>query len=456
VNRWIAPLATLALLAGATVPAVLVPAPAVPAAAAPEDRSRVQVVCPSFTDVVAKVTVAGAASGAGLRVADVTAPDRVDNPEGIAQLTNRPDPQLLTAPRDLAFGASTVAAAAGGGERGLGAATCGAPGAEAWFAGVAISDADEADLLLSNTDATEAAVDITVHGDQGRLNAPGSRGIVVPGNSTVSVPLNVQVTSATPVTLHLETSQGRVAAMLRQRSWAESVSRGADWLVPAAAPDKEVVIPVVPAVAGTSTLVANPGDRAAGVDVEVLGTSGPSALPGLENVQLPAGATRSFDLGEVAEPIGLRLTSERPITAAVRSTSSGRTGRVDPSYSAAQPEVGTDALLPLALGQEATGQLVLANPGAAEASVEVTLGTQLGGPGVTSAVTVPAGGISLVPLPRSAVAVVGIRGEVPGLRAAVVATRKLGRVDGVAVVPVVSNARAGAMPAVGYDPRVGT
>jgi hypothetical protein len=457
VNRWIAPLATLALLAGATVPAVLAPAPAVPAAAAPEDRSRVQVVCPSFTDVVAKVTVAGAASGAGLRVADVTAPDRVDNPEGIAQLGNRPDPQVLTAPRDLAFGASTVAAADGGGERGLGAAACGAPGAEAWFAGVAISDADEADLLLSNTDATEAAVDITVHGDQGRLNAPGSRGIVVPGNSTVSVPLNVQVTSAAPVTLHLETSQGRVAAMLRQRSWAESVSRGADWLAPAAAPAREVVIPVVPAVAGTSTLVvANPGDRTAGVAIEVLGTSGRSALPGLENVQLPAGATRSFDLGEVAEPIGLRLTSERPITAGVRSTSSTRPGRVDPSYSAAQPEVGTDALLPLALGQGADGQLVLANPGDGEASVEVTLGTQLGGPGVTSTVTVPAGGIGLVPLPRAAVAVVGIRGEVPGLRAAVVATRKLGRVDGVAVVPIVSNARAGAMPAVGYDPRVGT
>jgi len=159
---------------------------------------------------------------------------------------------------------------------------------------------------------------------------------------------------------------------------------------------------------------------------------------------------------QVAEPIGLRLTSERPITAGVRSTSSTRPGRVDPSYSAAQPEVGTDALLPLALGQGADGQLVLANPGDGEASVEVTLGTQLGGPGVTSTVTVPAGGIGLVPLPRAAVAVVGIRGEVPGLRAAVVATRKLGRVDGVAVVPIVSNARAGAMPAVGYDPRVGT
>jgi hypothetical protein len=456
-NRWIAPLAVVALLAGATVPAVLVPAPAVPAAAEPEDRSRVQVVCPSFTDVVAKAAVAGAASGPGLRVADVTTPGRADNHDGVAVLTNRTAPQLLTAPRDLAFGASTVAAANGGGERGLGAAACAAPGAETWFAGVAISDADEADLLLSNTDATEAAVDITVYGDQGRLNAPGSRGIVVPGNSTVSVPLNVQVTSLTPVTLHLETSQGRVAAMLRQRSWAESVSRGADWLAPAAAPAKEVVIPVVPAVAGAASLViANPGDRTAGVDIEVLGTSGASALPGLETVQLPAGTTRSFDLGLVSEPIGLRLTSERPVTAAIRSTSSVRPARVDPAFSAALPEVGTDALLPVALGTEATGQLVLATPGDAEASVELTLGTQQGGPGVTSTVVVPAGGISLVPLPHAAVAVVGIRGEVPGLRAAVLATRKLGRVDGVAVVPVVSNARAGDMPAVGYDPRVGT
>ena len=160
--------------------------------------------------------------------------------------------------------------------------------------------------MLANLDATEAAVDITVLSDQGRLVAPGSRGIVVTGNSQRVVSLGQVVNSSAPVTLLVETSEGRVAAHVRQRWWRGATPVGADWITAGAAPATDIVVPGIPEGPGARDLVvANPGERIASVRIEVLGTAGRAAIAGFETIDLPAQTTRQVSLANgLAEQAG--------------------------------------------------------------------------------------------------------------------------------------------------------
>ncbi|MDQ7991576.1 MAG: DUF5719 family protein [Propionicimonas sp.] len=459
-NRFVVPVVTLTAVAAAVAASLTVwPVAQPPSEPAPPDTSRVSVLCPSFDSATASVRVAVADTGEGVRTAPLSTPDQQDEPGQVAVLAGRSEPVLVSGQRSATFGATSVARAESGPDRGLSAATCEGAVTQRWFAGVELGEDAQADLLLANTDSTDASVDVTIYGPDGPINSPGSRGVVVEAHSSRSVPLSVLATATGPVSLLVESSQGRTAATLRQRLWDGTEPRGSDWVPAAAAPATDLVIPGIAAGAGDRELVVtNPGERTAIVAVEVLGEAGRSALAGVENLEVPAGATRGFDLGAglAGQVAGLHLTSAQEVLAAVRQSSTTSAAGRDPAWAAALDPVGPDGLWPVPASTSATSVLLLSNPGQQDVVATVTLGNQLGGPGETSQETVPAGSTLQVPIPKAEVAVVRVQAAA-AVHGAIVVTGRLGQVRGLAVLPLVAATSAATqVPPVRFDPHAGS
>lgn len=445
--------ASAGVLAVALAAAMAVPAQQPPAVATGSRDIRTSLSCPSFKVASASVTVAAASSEAGLRTASVSTPDRVDEPDGVAVLRNRAETVVVSVPRAATSGGVSVVAAASGPERGLSSATCAAPVTEQWFTAVSANTSSQAELVLANLDSSDAAVDVTVYGEAGRLNVPGSRGIVVAGHSAKTVSLSNDIDANSPVTLQVVSSEGRVSAVLRQRSWDGTTPLGADWVPTGVAPRPTLVIPGIPAGPGGRDLViTNPGDRTASVNVEFLGTSGRSHIAGLETVEVPPGATRAFALtnGLAEQPGGLRLTSQRPITAGIAGSSAVEQAQADPVHLAALDPVGADGQWPVPVGRQASIELLLSNPDTADA--RVTVG---GKADQTTDVVVLAGGTLVVPVDSGSTPLVRVKAAGTQVRAALVVRRTLGDVRGLTVVPLTAATGATDVPSVVYDPRVG-
>ena len=172
------------------------------------------------------------------------------------------------------------------------AAPCLAPGTSHWFSGVAATEDDRTELILTNADDAQAQVDLRFYGPAGRVVVPGSPGLVVEARSTRSVSLTSLVRAVGPLGVLVQSSQGRVSAVAKRTRSDGRTPIGADWQVPAGAPATTVVIPGVPeGVGGRQLVVTNPTERRASVQVQVLGLQGPYAPSGAEVIELAPEST---------------------------------------------------------------------------------------------------------------------------------------------------------------------
>lgn len=457
--KWILPGATAVAVAAA----VALTSTVWPAASRPETTSEpipvyLTAVCPAFESATASVRVAVTRQAGPLTTAPLAEPDRRnDEPEGVSVLSGRTEPVLVTAESAAGMGAVSLTRSSSGPDRGLSAAACESAATQRWFSGVLLNADAQADLVLANADTVDAAVDITIFGPEGRINAPGSRGIVVEAHSARSVPLGVLAELPGAASVLVESSAGRVAATLRQRLWQGTTPLGSDWIPPTAAPATELVMPGIVGGAGVRELVlTNPGDRTASVEVELLGGTGRAALPGTENLELAAGATRSVELspGLAGQVAGLRVTSEQPIVAAVRQTSSADPATQDPAWTAALPAIDSGGVWPVPAGARAAVTLLLSNPSETDAEVTVTLGNELGGAGETSTQVVPAGSTVAVPVPKAKTPWVRVAAAGSAVRGALQVTERLGGVESLALVPLLTPRSAAIeIPPVVFDPQ---
>lgn len=451
-NRLVLPIAGLAAAVLAVGVGTVVPAPSLTRTTAPQaDQARVTVACPSSAGSTFSSLVT--AAGDGLATAPLATPQKSSPVTGTATVRNSADPVRVTAPRAATFGAVAAISAEAGAERGLSMVACEPANGDVWIAGVSTSEDAQAELTLINLDNTEAAVDVAVLGTDGRLAAPGSRGIVVGPNSRRSVALAPIAPSPAPVSLHVVTSIGRVAALVRQRTWRDNTAIGTDWIAPAADPAKAVVLPGLPDGKGRRDLVVvNPGERTASVAIDVLGADGATQVPGLETVDVPAGATRVVQLerGLMEAAAALRLRSEQKITATVLLGTSGGNASVDFAAAPAARPLGTDSVWPVPVGKDASAVLHLANAGATDATARVVVG------GRTQELTIRAGALAMVPIEAATVPLIRVTTAAPDLYGAVSATQTLGQVKGVAVFTLRPTQAQLGFPSVTYDPHTGS
>ncbi len=287
-NRWVWPGAVVVALGAVTAAASFVGPQPVPQAPFASSASRVSVVCPAFESVTATVRVAVAATGPGLRTSKVTEPNQGTDAGAFKVFTNTGQPIRVSAPLPDPFGGTSVVVAENGPDRGLSASGCVVPRTDHWFTGVDVRTQAQSEVVVSNLDGTTASVDITAYGADGKVAAP--RGVEVAGNSSATISLGVLPRLDGPVTLHVSSSDGRVAAFVRQRTWQTDVPLGVDWLPSGIDPATDLVVPGIPEGAGGRTLVVtNPGERTATVTIGVLSNSGPDRAGRLRAARGPGG-----------------------------------------------------------------------------------------------------------------------------------------------------------------------
>lgn len=449
--------AGLIVLVGTAVLAASLVSPApLPPQPLRESSTRVSVVCPAFQSATASVRIAAFGTDQAVRTSKVGSPQKTTEFKGLALVENPGQPMRVSVQRSEMFGATTVSSAADGPARGLAATSCMAPQAEHWFSGVDVSQQAQSDLVLVNLDATDAVVDLVAYAAGGRISAP--RGLTVDGNSVSTFSLGVLARQTNPITLRVSTSQGRVAAFVRQLTWNGNQALGADWVPAGLGPQVDQVLPGVPAGKGKRTLVlTNPSDRTADIKIDVLGGTGLSELANAQRIQVPPGVTTTVDLagGLAGGFAGLRLTANLAVAAGLVADNGLPAAALDSVVVGAAPAVPSDAVWPLALGKATTGVLQLVNASDQEVAVKVAFTSGAQGTPKESEVKIAAWTTVQVGMLKADITTVRIQTASTAVRASVIATASLGSVKGLAVLDLIADETRIHQAVISFDPHLG-
>jgi hypothetical protein len=321
-------------------------------------------------------------------------------------------------------------------DRGLVVTPCSLPAADAWLVGGGAGASRTERLVVSNPGANAVTVAFDVFGRSGPVATAEGRSVSVPPRDRVVVSLDALAPDEAAPAVHVIATGGVVSAVLSDQWIDGATPRGVDDSVPAAAPATAQVVAGLDVTGTTSLRLVNP--RTAGealVQVTVLTSQGPSQPDGLRAIRVPAGATTDVPLTLGPGAYGLRISSDRPVTAAAwterRATAADRMG--DFAWLPATPAVRGVAGATLPALDAATKRLLL-SAGAQGGAVEVMIAT--GTERRTVRVAVKADSTAVVDLGRADRVWVATRGG--DVRAAVSVVGDDAGVPQVAAVPLVS------------------
>ena len=286
--------------------------------------------------------------------------------------------------------------------RGLAGLTCAAPGSDAWFVGSGAVVGQRGRVYLTNTEAAPAVVDVTLYGPDGPIDAPDARGVTIAAGAQQVRLLDALAPGVERFAIHVHARQGRVAAAVRDLQVDGLTPLGADWVPPASAPAREVVVAGVPAGAGERLLqVVTPGASDAIVRLRLIGPAGTFAPAGLDVLEVRAGTVAEVDLAPftAGEPVSVELRADAPVTAGVLARVTGSEGQLGEIAWAAAAEPltpRTPGVVPeVRQGEGVTSQLLL-SAAAGDAVVDLAPLPPATGPGST--VTVLGGSLLVVDL----------------------------------------------------------
>jgi hypothetical protein len=302
--------------------------------------------------------------------------------------------------------------AADGDLTGLDTSACMAPAHEHWLAGATTTVGSTAILVLSNPSASASTVDLTLHGAEGPVEAPGTNGILLAPGQTRSIVLGGVAPDEDHLTVHVEAQGGAVGAAIQQHRLYGITPGGVEIIQPTAAPSRGAVMPgvKVPSAESTKDITAQDGYESAGpavmiaaptvgttATVTVSGMNGPADLPGKSTVELAAGATVRYPLtGLASGTYTVTVTAEDPVVASAAGLR-GEPGRpLDISSVSAVGALGLERLV--ARPSETTGLLVMYSVGGG--SVEFTPVFDDGSTGTGTVQEVAAGTSRAVDLDR--------------------------------------------------------
>jgi hypothetical protein len=348
-------------------------------------------------------TVYGArAPGTGGVVVDVERTDvsAVDN----AESGRDGAPQLLTVPVEdgasaapLVDGAQSQTAASET-LAGLAVSACTEATADSWLVGGSTDVGRTSLVLLNNPSTVVASVNLTVYGENGQVDAPGSTGILVqPGTQRIVSLAGLAPNLISPV-VRVQATGGRIAAALQQSVIRGLQPGGAELSGPTTRAATAQVIPglVVATPLGEASVdegavsedtpsirVLVPGGTAATVSVGVQSEDGASTGTSLE-VQIQPGVATEIPLSGVAPGnYTVNLASDQPLVAAARTTVNGVVSR-DFTWSSSASAQNDEFLVYIAPGPAPA--LHLANTSPVDRAVTLTADG-----GAVTEVTVPSG-----------------------------------------------------------------
>jgi hypothetical protein len=262
-------------------------------------------------------------------------------------------------------------------DRGLVVTACGLPTADAWLVGGGAGASRTERLVVSNPGANAVTVAFDVFGRSGPVATAEGRSLSIPPRDRVVVSLDALAPDEAAPAVHVIATGGVVSAVLSDQWIDGATARGIDDSVPAAAPATVQVVAGLDVTGATSLRLVNPGTVGeALVQVTVLTEQGPSQPAELRAVRVPPGATTDVPLALGPGAYGLRISSDRAVTAAAwterRATTADRMG--DFAWLPATPAVRGVAGATLPALDAATKRLLL-SAGAQGGTVEVQIAT---------------------------------------------------------------------------------
>lgn len=229
---------------------------------------------------------------------------------------------------------------------GLAVQQCPQASATSWFVGAGSTANHAGTLVLTNPTDIDALVDVQMYGADGDIEETEATGLVVEAGDAKRIPLERFAVGEDDVALSVTTSRGIVSASVLDATGELSSYGGSDYLPATARPSTDAVVTGVPADSDArELLVANPSDRTADVSVTVSGKDGAFTPSGLQSVSVGAGSVKSVALpGNVGRAaLSVRLSSQVPVTGAVRAVTTGGGG--DIAYAVAQD--GFEGVVPV-------------------------------------------------------------------------------------------------------------
>jgi hypothetical protein len=190
------------------------------------------------------------------------------------------------------------------------------------------------------------------------------------------------------IALHVRTSVGQVVAAVEETTHAGG---GGAWLPAAQRPATHVVLPGLPAAAGTRQLfVAVPGSRDAHLKLTAVTTKGSYPPAGSTGLDIPGGSAAAIVLPSLSGvPAALKLSSDVPVTASAM-LSGGAAGAPGVFTAASLPVEQQGVVAYDRAGSGLASQLVLSAPGRAVTARITEIGTT-GSAGTPRVVQIQAG-----------------------------------------------------------------
>ena len=239
-----------------------------------------------------------------------------------------------TAPARVAAASAGLVTA--GDLRGLAAASCQQPTADAWLLGGASDLSSTAQLVLGNAGSTPAEVTLAIWGPSGPVDLTGERFLVAPGAQRVVV-LGGIAAEQRRLALHVSATGGRVGVHVQDSAIDGFTPAGTDLVVPGAAPSRRQVVPGLAVAASTvgdlsapALRLLAPGDTGTTARVTLLGPTGITELPGADSVALVPGEVTDVPLGGLpAGSYTAVVDADQPVLASAVLTRPGSVGELD-------------------------------------------------------------------------------------------------------------------------------
>lgn len=251
---------------------------------------------------------------------------------------------------------------------------------------IALPATADTQLKIVNPDASEAAIDLTLYGAEGEIQALGARGITLAAYQERTIALSVLTEKATPVGVSFQASRGRAAVMAITQTQSSGTAAGPSQL------GTSHLLPGIPAGATSSVVVlANPSETRITANLTAYGTTPAYQPQGGGNISIPPHASVSVSLENalLGEASAIQVNSDAPVMAGMAFT-------LGDSAQVAPVEAGTS----LGTFTSPGGVLQLTNPGTADAQATVTA-TGAGGAEEEATVTVGAGQTVVHKLPAT-------------------------------------------------------
>lgn len=279
---------------------------------------------------------------------------------------------------------------------------------------ILVTDPGEAELLLTNSDANEAIIDLTLLGVDGEIAAVGARGIAVAPGVSRRIALSVLAPEG-PVGVRFTASEGRVAMAA-----VNLAGRAARYVGPSPQAVEHLIGGVPPGATDVHLMVTNSREERADITVTALGAGSEYELAPTADLSVEPMTSVMIPIGEAlgGDASAIRVESTQEVAAAV--VVNGPTG----SPATLTAADAASELAAVTMG----GAVQISNPGdepvtvtmVTDAEVELTIdaGTTVvevlplvdeqlveiraDGPVVASAATSDATGTIIIPLGRVA------------------------------------------------------